>query len=90
MFDITHDLWEGIVKLEICLILDQFINKDKFFSLELLNNRIKLFNYGIIDKENKPTLIILSQGKLKIKETANEVSFSNVTFNYWRQNSLKQ
>ena len=40
MYDTTHDIWEGIGKLETCLLINQFVKIDKFFDLNFLNNRI--------------------------------------------------
>jgi hypothetical protein len=69
-FDITHDLYEGIVPLHIKLILREFIKTKKYFSLEILNERILNFNYGNVDKANKPSPIRTANNKLIIKEKA--------------------
>jgi hypothetical protein len=72
MFDITHDIWEGIGKLEICLLINQFIKIDKFFDLNFLNDRINLCDYGIAEKKNKPSSILVDGSKLKVKEKASK------------------
>jgi hypothetical protein len=72
-FDVMHDIWEGVAPLEISLIFYQFIYIDKYFDLNLLNERIKLFNYGMVEKKNKPGPIRLDSGKLKVKQTATKM-----------------
>lgn len=45
LHDPMHALWEGVVKLEIQLMLETFIEKKKYFSLAHLNNVIQTFCY---------------------------------------------
>lgn len=56
-FDLTHDLWEGIVPVLIDLLLEEYIKEKKYFSLEFLNHRISSFKFGLSDVKNKPNLI---------------------------------
>lgn len=56
--DIMHDIWEGVCRYDFGNILYHFIYVDKFFTLEILNNRIQFFNF--LDK-NKPSAIPKSQ-----------------------------
>lgn len=44
--DPMHDLFEGICRYEIAKILNNFINKEHFFSLEILNARLQHFDHG--------------------------------------------
>ena len=53
LFDAGHDILEGMGKLELGLLFNQFIKIEKFFDLEFLNNRIKLFDYGQMEKRSK-------------------------------------
>lgn len=55
--DIMHDMLEGILNYEIALILDNFINKNKYFKLEQLNSRIANFDFGEYENINKPQYI---------------------------------
>ena len=55
--DIMHDLLEGIAPFELKLILFSFIYEKRYFTLELLNARIDCFDYGYIDRRNKPTAL---------------------------------
>lgn len=53
--DLMHDLFEGIVPYEICLILLQLIEQN-FFTLDFLNERIVHFKYNYLDSRNKPEI----------------------------------
>eukprot|EP00102_Acyrthosiphon_pisum_P023948 XP_016661158.1 PREDICTED: uncharacterized protein LOC107884143 [Acyrthosiphon pisum] len=67
--DIMHDVLEGVCLYDIAGILFEFIIHLKYFSLVTLNDRIKYFNYGPIDTQNKPQPItndFLKQKKLKM------------------------
>ena len=68
-FDLTHDLWLGVVPLELSLVLTTFINQN-FFDIELLNSRIKLFSYGSTDIKNKPNLLYIQEKVVKCKQKA--------------------
>jgi len=67
--DIMHDVLEGVCLYDIAGILFEFIIHLKYFSLVTLNDRIKYFNYGPIDTQNKPQPItndFLKEKKLKM------------------------
>ena len=73
-FDITHDLWEGVVPLELKLIINGLIDENHF-EIKFLNARIASFNYSSIDAANKPNLIIINADKsLKMKNKAAKFS----------------
>ncbi|GFS37816.1 uncharacterized protein LOC106175700, partial [Trichonephila inaurata madagascariensis] len=55
--DVMHDLLEGWCATETHLILHQYIFKDKFLTLSVLNDRISNFNYGKCDSRCKPVPI---------------------------------
>ena len=54
--DITHDFLEGIMPLEVKLVLNSLIDKGQV-TLQQVNDRISSFNYGFVDKKNKPSPI---------------------------------
>lgn len=58
-----HDILEGICQYDLGLILHQFIQVNKYFSLSELNNRIKGFNYGL--NKNVPPEILRNHIKNK-------------------------
>lgn len=64
--DIVHDLFEGIVPLELALCIAVFLSK-KFFTLDRINHLITSFPYKFGDKTNRPHLLpkTLLQKKLK-------------------------
>lgn len=51
--DIMHVLFEGVIPKEVKLMLEVFIGK-KYFTLYLLNERIRCFPYGRSEAKNKP------------------------------------
>jgi len=54
--DIVHDLFEGIVPVELARCINVLLSK-KFFTLEHLNNLIHSFPYKDGDKTNRPHLL---------------------------------
>ncbi len=52
--DIMHVLLEGVLPMETKLMLRALISEKKFFSLDLLNERIMSFSYGKAEARNKP------------------------------------
>lgn len=52
--DIMHVIYEGVLPLNIQLMLNKFIREDHFFTLDTLNSRIKSFPYGRYEAKNKP------------------------------------
>ena len=75
-FDLTHDLWAGIVPLELSLLFKHLTSKDvNAFNLEFLNNRIKTFGYIGSDRVNKPNPILLMTDKsIKVKQKVAKMS----------------
>lgn len=72
--DYMHDILEGIVQYELALILNYFIVDKKYFTLEVLNDRINNFNYSAFSSSvNKPPSISLTNLKShKLKTSAAE------------------
>lgn len=58
--DIMHDMFEGTCHYDLAPVLNYFINTKKYFSLETLNERKSLFNYGVTDIGNISIPITLS------------------------------
>lgn len=52
--DMMHDVLEGVCQYDLGKILNVYIYKKKYFTLEVLNNRVRGFDYGPIEKRNKP------------------------------------
>lgn len=55
--DIMHDVFEGICRYEIAKILNIFITKERFFSLEILNERLHHIDCGRNFSKNVPVSI---------------------------------
>ena len=67
--DLAHDIFEGIVPEVLGGVLKQCVING-YFTMEYLNERIKLFPYNGSDRTNKPSQLKKSLHDLKIKETA--------------------
>ena len=52
--DTMHVLLEGVLNLETRLMISSFVNKDRYFTLDFLNQRITDFPYGRAEKQAKP------------------------------------
>ncbi len=50
-FDLTHDLWQGVVPLELSLLFKHLI-RENAFELEFLNLRLNSFSYLGSDRLN--------------------------------------
>ena len=67
-FDCMHDVLEGVVPLEICLILQLLIDK-KYFLLADVNNAINNYNYSLSDKNSKPPEVNLKNIRIQAAES---------------------
>lgn len=71
--DIMHDIFEGICIYDLTSLLNVLIFENHLFSIDTLNNRIRSFNFGELEKGNTPPLIISENSRIKIKMTASEM-----------------
>lgn len=55
--DIMHDILEGALQYEAKLILQKFIQEDKYFTLDEINSIIECFEFGYAEGKNRPTPI---------------------------------
>lgn len=69
--DPAHDMLEGIFQGESKAFMKEIIECQKLIKLDVLNERIKCFNYGIIDCKKKPSPVNLKKlGNLVEKRAA--------------------
>ncbi|KAK3920957.1 Zinc finger protein 292 [Frankliniella fusca] len=54
VFDCFHDLLQGVCKMEIKLALRHYVCIKKYFTEDVLQSRLKFFDYGFPDSKNKP------------------------------------
>lgn len=78
LHDPMHVLFEGIVKRELQLMLTNFIDKKKYFSLNILNTIIRNFNYDETERADKPQE--LERRALDIKNTFPMTAIETKTF----------
>lgn len=69
--DLLHDLFEGIVPLELALCLSTLI-KGKYFTLDELNKSIKQFPYRWADRTNAPQPVPLNFATKTVGGSAHE------------------
>ena len=55
--DVMHVMLEGVVKLELQLILQVYIFEKRLFTLSFLNSRLESFSYGYSESECKLSLL---------------------------------
>ena len=55
--DVMHDQLEGVLPLEVKLLLQKYITVDKYLTLDVLNERIAGYSYPLVDASNKPSLM---------------------------------
>ena len=70
--DIMHDQLEGVLPLEIKMLIRKLVQEHRQISLELINERIANFNYGHVDQKNKPSPLkqqIFSSDAASISQT---------------------
>lgn len=71
--DIMHDIFEGVGKYVMGLVVMKYINRFKYFSLSLLNDRLRSFKYGP-DNRNKPIELSMSHiNQCNIRLSASEM-----------------
>lgn len=86
--DIMHDILEGSLQLHIKWLLRHYIIHMKYFSINILNGRIRSFNFGTAERSNRPTCIapeVLSSSQNSVKQSCklqmNEHSHLNIFLN---------
>lgn len=52
--DIMHVMFEGVLQLEVHLMLKHFLHTEHYFTLDTLNARIQNFAYSRTESRNKP------------------------------------
>lgn len=71
--DLMHDLFEGVLHYDFCHVIQNFISRN-IFSLEQLNLRKQLFNYGPIEIENLSEEIKMEHIRsMKLRMSAREM-----------------
>ena len=64
--DIMHVLFEGVLPLEVKLMLKEFITVKRFFDINFLNSRIDSFTFGKKELRNKPPKDLTIEGSLRL------------------------
>lgn len=73
ILDAMHDLYEGVCHYDLCHMINHFISM-QYFSLQTLNTRKHMFNYGDIEIGNiSPEITEANINKRHLKMTAREM-----------------
>lgn len=54
--DVMHDILEGVAKYVMCFMITKYVKDLKYFSIQVLNDKIACFDYGP-DSSSKPCLL---------------------------------
>lgn len=55
--DIMHDVLEGVLQYETKLMLQTFVNRKKYFTLEELNSHLENMELGYTESKSRPSLV---------------------------------
>ena len=74
-FDIYHDIYEGLAVDVLSLSIEAFV-KARYFSIDILNDRIKNFSYAMFEKTDTPQIITKtgSWDAFRVRQQAVEMS----------------
>ncbi|OXU16255.1 hypothetical protein TSAR_008470, partial [Trichomalopsis sarcophagae] len=82
--DVMHDWAEGVLRYEMYAIVSYYIEQKKHISLDILNNRMKIFDYAINNIKNIPPAINESDLKnKKLSMTASEMFNFTILFAFF-------
>lgn len=79
--DIMHDLFEGVVPYEMKLLLTRLVDA-KYFTIAILNDRLRRFDYGYIEKSDKPSQLdekTFKRPEQKIRQSASKMWLLGIT-----------
>jgi hypothetical protein len=83
--DIMHNQLEGVLPLELKMLMRKVIQIYKLITLDDLNERIATFSYGPINQKNKPSPLkqqIFVSDAASISQTGTTLNFVEVNFLY--------
>lgn len=59
--DVTHDILEAVLQLEVKLLLKSIVYEFKLISMDHMNNRFRFYNYGRFAQRNSPSNVNLDK-----------------------------
>ena len=80
--DIMHDLLEGALQYETKLMLQQFILREKYITLDAFNNRLERFELGYMEEKDRPSPISDTTLRSESSNTLKQADMSNM-HGYW-------
>lgn len=82
--DIMHDILEGVLQVFMHLFFDNLIDKKIVKSTDIIK-MVRDFNYGILSRKNKPSIIIFKKPNLNQNATQCYNLFLNLPFIFYAQ-----
>ncbi|XP_058961485.1 uncharacterized protein [Pocillopora verrucosa] len=73
VLDVMHDQLEGVLPLEVKILLQKYIQEENYFTLEIVNDRLERLWYPQSDASNKPSPIkpqSLANNSMRISQSA--------------------
>lgn len=92
--DIMHVLFEWVIPYETKLLLKYLMDEEHCFSLKRLNQLIDSFDFGYMNKKNRPSPItresINATGDVKLKQSGEYYNYkvSNCRYRYHNTNEI--
>ena len=83
--DIMHDQLEGVLPLEVKMLLQRYVLEEKILTLDMVNERIINFEYGVVDRKNRPSPLkqqVLNTNSATISQTGNVDYILLITVSY--------
>ena len=69
--DYAHDLLEGVVPIMISRTLTAMVDSN-YLTLLMINAKIRVFDYKLNDKKNKPIPLTMDRKKIVVKQNASQ------------------
>lgn len=71
--DLMHDYLEGCCRYVMLFVIKYLVKKAHFFTLNILQERLKAFNYGPDNSARPTNAILIENSKIKIRTSASEM-----------------
>ena len=63
-----HDIFAGVGPMVLKLMANHFVFEERFFNVDYLNGQIAAFNYGPLEKVNKPSANLTIEGLRNVND----------------------
>ena len=81
--DIMHDILEGALQYEMKLMLQEFILREKYITLDGFNARLERFELGYMEEKDRPTPISDTTLRSESSNTLKQAGMSKMSIGAW-------